>query len=36
MHFHPTPEGSGYSRSKYRKAEQGVEHYCFTLPVLTN
>lgn len=27
MHFHPTPEGSGYSRAKYRKAEQGVEHF---------
>ena len=26
MHFHPTPEGSGYSRAKYRKARQGVEH----------
>lgn len=22
MHFHPTPEGSGYSRAKYRKAEK--------------
>lgn len=22
MHFHPTPEGSGYSRAKYRKAER--------------
>lgn len=21
MHFHPTPEGSGYSLAKYRKAE---------------
>lgn len=36
MHFHPTPEGSGYSRAKYRKAKKYVEHYCFTLPVLTN
>ena len=36
MHFHPTPEGSGYSRAKYRKAEQGMEHYCFTLQCLTN
>ena len=35
MHFHPTPEGR-YSRAKYRKAEKCVEHYCFTLPVLTN
>ena len=26
MHFHPTPEGSGYSRAKYRKAEKCVEH----------
>lgn len=32
MHFHPTPEGSGYSRAKYRKAEQGVEHYLFHAP----
>lgn len=21
MHFHPTPEGSGYSRAKYRKSQ---------------
>lgn len=27
MHFHPTPEGSGYSRAKYRKAESCVEHF---------
>jgi hypothetical protein len=32
MHFHTTPEGSGYSRAKY----QGVEHYRFTLLLLTN
>ncbi len=32
MHFHPTPEGSGYSRAKYRKTEQGVEHYLFHAP----
>lgn len=36
MHFHTTPEGSRYSRAKYRKTKQGVEHYCFTLLVLTN
>lgn len=24
MHFHPTPEGSGYSRAKYRKAEKNA------------
>lgn len=27
MHFHTTPEGSGYSRAKYRKAEHSVEHF---------
>lgn len=27
MHFHTTTEGSGYSRAKYRKAKQGVEHF---------
>lgn len=25
MRFNPTPKGSGHSRAKYRRAEQGVE-----------